>query len=52
MPQGEMKRQRKKITNGWERHRECRVDVCFPRLHSVSLPLPSVLHTAVSLWQS
>lgn len=38
----------KKIT-GWERCSECRADVCFPRLHSVSLRLPSALHTAQSL---
>lgn len=53
MPQGEMKRQReKKKTNGWERRRERRADVCFPRLHSVSLRLPSALHAAEPLWRS
>lgn len=47
-----MKRQRKKITKGGMR--KCSIDVFSSqpvRLNSVSLPLPSVLQTAPSLWQ-
>lgn len=54
MPQGEMKRRRKKITKGWERWRKSSIDVLSSqpaRLYSISLPLPSVVQTVLSLWQ-
>lgn len=44
----------KEITKGWERWRKCSIAVFSSqpaRLYSVSLPLPSVLHTALPLWQ-
>lgn len=52
MPQGEMKRRKEKITKGWERWRKCSIDEFSSqpaRLYSVSLPLPSLLQTALSL---